>query len=173
MEHTIISDQRLSCVSKPFDSTPLCSHIPCNTPPYYHTPCNLAGVRSYALVIKNTANTPPRYHTPMSSGRVCSHSIATDAPLSHTPSCGAPVHGAHHRGYARYHPPPPKKAPSVMVCSNVNKIITGVWSHPGDNGSPTVGHPQGALTAPSFCHFENSTLKIQHQYEYLRVEGEP
>ena len=57
---------------------------------------------------------PPRYHTP-SSGRVCSHSIATDVPLSpalnmtpsryHAPSCGAPVHGAYHRGYARYYTP--------------------------------------------------------------------
>ena len=61
-----------------------------------------------------------RYHTPslshhLSSGRVCLHSIETDVPLSHplnitppryhTPSCGAPVHGAYHRGYVRYHTP--------------------------------------------------------------------
>ena len=55
--------------------------------------------------------TPPRYHTPSLS-----------RPLVITPpSCGAPVHGAYHRGRARYHTPPIKASP-VMMCFKGQKV---------------------------------------------------
>ena len=98
---------------------------------------NLAGQKEQWLL-----RLLPQCVSSVPSGRVCSRSLATGAPISHPltvsppryhtpslsrplvitpPSCGAPVHGAYHRGRARYHTPPIKASP-VMMCFKGQKV---------------------------------------------------
>ena len=131
----MVSDQSLSCVSTPLDYTHPWSHIPRNTPPYCHTPCNLAGICSHSSVIKDTVSTPSLLD-PLSSGQICSYSFASNVPLLHplgiTPPCyNTPqLRGSrawYHPGYVRY-PPLPTKAHPVTVFSKVKQLSPGCAS---------------------------------------------
>ena len=82
-KHKMVSEQGLSYVSTPLVNTP------CNTPPYYHTPCNLAGVWSHSLV-KNIPLPHPLVITPLV---IWPSLLALDSnrrPVSTPPQCHTP-----------------------------------------------------------------------------------